>query len=471
MQNKNIKKMWLFLIYIILLNQVLLFGIDNYDFTWEFNKKPENSFCINSSFYQVKKAEQACFTPDVPGTYEIKLTINFNGESIDKNFIYNISNNDIFKKVIIKPDLNEIIGSKMENLTNRDLSDNNIDDQQNISEKVSKITETISDSSESDNISTSFDIDESDNVIEQEQNTGFNWQSIPSEDTINQEESNENVIDIDKKPLDEIASEKKNHEISEYIIEKINNNMIELLSNSFKMGDTFDDGDDDEQPVYLNEVDNYTINKYEVSQIEWKAVMGDDGVKDENFPITNISWYDAIEFCNKLSKAAGLNPCYTINGKNVICDFTSNGFRLPTESEWEYAAKRSGKSEYHNYSGSENIEDVAWYWKNSGDSRLSGKYSFNKIKENNCRVQKSGTKSANSFGLYDMTGNVSEWCWDDYGEYPGKNYKSNSDSRKSKVIRGGNFRENENRCRTVCRDASNPNYERNYVGFRICRTN
>ncbi|MCF7858227.1 MAG: SUMF1/EgtB/PvdO family nonheme iron enzyme [Candidatus Cloacimonetes bacterium] len=231
-------------------------------------------------------------------------------------------------------------------------------------------------------------------------------------------------------------------------------NMIFVNGGTFQMGSN---EENDEKPIHSVTVSDFYIGKYEVTQKEWKAVMGSNpsNWKGDNLPVETVSWYDAVEFCNKKSEKEGLQKCYSGSGKNITCDFSKNGYRLPTEVEWEYAARGGNKSKGYKYSGSNNIGDVAWYNSNSGS-----------------KTHQVGTKQANELGIYDMSGNVWEWCWDWYG-----NYSSNSqtnpkgaDSGSYRILRGGSWTGSGSGCRVANRVHSGPGDGYSYRGFRFLRT-
>ena len=180
----------------------------------------------------------------------------------------------------------------------------------------------------------------------------------------------------------------------------------------------------------------------------------------DKLPVDNVSWFDIAIYCNGLSEIEGLNPAYKIRGvgasRVVTCDFQANGYRLPTEAEWEYAAK-AGK--FFSYSGSEDPADVAWYRDNSAG-----------------KLRQPGLKDANAYGLYDLSGNVSEWVWDWYDAnyiraLPTFVNPSGPATGTQKTIRGGNVMNSEGRNLNILwREKGDPNRGYPFVGFRLVRT-
>ena len=215
--------------------------------------------------------------------------------------------------------------------------------------------------------------------------------------------------------------------------------MIKVEGGTFTMGGTSEQGDDasnDEFPTHSVTLSDYYIGKFEVTQELWKAVMGSNpsNFKGNKLPVERVSWDDCQEFITKLNGLTGAN------------------FRLPTEAEWEYAARGGNKSRGYKYSGSNSIGDVAWYYNNSW--------------YNTCAV---GTKSPNELGIYDMSGNVYEWCQDWYGSY-GSGSQTNPQGPSSgsyRVNRGGGWRYSAQYCRVSNRYFDAPD-DRNYdLGFRL----
>ena len=248
--------------------------------------------------------------------------------------------------------------------------------------------------------------------------------------------------------------------------------LIEVSSGSFAMGDTFGGGYSEELPISLVILDyDYNLGKCEVTFDEYDAFCeatdrskpNDQGWGRGSRPVINVTWWDAIAYCNWLNEMASLPKAYNKNGEFLDRDgnLTSNpskvvGYRLPTEAEWEYAARGGNKSNGYKYAGSSTVGDVAWYDSNSGG-----------------RTQEVGQKAFNELGIYDMSGNVWEWCSDLFSIYKAKTlvnpFKSYSSS-SSRVIRGGSWSNNETYLRVSCRLSKEHEDAINTLGFRICRT-
>ena len=205
----------------------------------------------------------------------------------------------------------------------------------------------------------------------------------------------------------------------------------------FQMGDTFGEGDDDERPVHEVCVDSFGMSRHEVTQGQWQTIMGSNPskfAKGENYPVEQVSWVATQDFIRKLNFQTG------------------SFFRLPTEAEWEYAACSGGSKE--KYAGGNDIDRLAWYDNNSGDS-----------------THQVGTKDPNTLGLYDMSGNVWEWCSDWYDRnYYQQSLRKNPQGPSSgtfRVIRDGSWNGNSWLARCTNRDGVRPGYRLDNLGFRV----
>jgi len=238
--------------------------------------------------------------------------------------------------------------------------------------------------------------------------------------------------------------------------------MVLVPAGSFTMGKKSPGSD--YSPEHTVTLSAFRISKYEVSQRLYAEITGDnpcEGSKygdGENRPVFNISWYEAVEFCNRLSRSSGLKPYYKITKEEmdtenmsefdtlkweVSCIEGANGFRLPTEAQWEYACRAGTKTDY--YWGKKSTWDTSgrysWHLFNSGvNRRKNGTLWWAKFQ----KVKECGTKKPNKFSLYDMCGNVSEWCYDrynaDYYKSSEKNDPAGYDGNfPGRVFRGGSI--------------------------------
>ena len=232
---------------------------------------------------------------------------------------------------------------------------------------------------------------------------------------------------------------------------------VAVQGGEFEMGS--EQGDLDELPVHSVLVSGFHIANYEVTQDLWETVMGNNPSQNQGgaLPVENVSWEDALEFCNALSEREDREPCYRIKGASTTCDWKANGYRLPTEAEWEFAARGGNYSQGYIYSGSNDISEVAF--SNSSDAG---------------RTRPVGKKSPNELGLHDMSGNVWEWCWDSYGEdyYSASPYENPRGTKADHIrcMRGGAWNRNEGRCRTSDRGKGSYDYKNSNLGFRLVRS-
>jgi len=218
--------------------------------------------------------------------------------------------------------------------------------------------------------------------------------------------------------------------------------MVFIKGGKFKMGSNLDVRD--EQPVHDVILDDFYIGKYEITQDQWKWIMAGDTNKRffegcGSCPVERVSWYNVMEFIEKLNQESGMN------------------YRLPTEAEWEYAARGGLLSKGYKYSGSNFIDSVAWKDGNSGNT-----------------VHPVGRKKPNELGVFDMTGNVFEWCSDWYSptwyQVSGKGNPKGPDKGVSRVMRGGSWFHDHTGLRVTDRESGNPEFRYGYVGFRLCRS-
>lgn len=254
--------------------------------------------------------------------------------------------------------------------------------------------------------------------------------------------------------------------------------MVPIPGGSYRAGDIGDSGIEKEEPVHTVTVDGFDMSAFEVTVGQFRAFTEETGYRTEaergdqawvfsdgewaqkpdvtwknsylpqtdRHPVVCVSWNDAMEFCAWLSKKTG------------------QAIGLPIEAEWEYACRAGSETRYYTGSGESDLDRAGWYWRNSGNSHLTGDYKLARLIENRCGTHPVGEKPPNAWGLYDMTGNVWEWCMDreDKDYYTGK-------PAEYRVFRGGGWYEQAVFLRTAYRHWRRPSHSYWGLGFRIVR--
>jgi len=234
--------------------------------------------------------------------------------------------------------------------------------------------------------------------------------------------------------------------------------MLQLPPGDFRMGSEDFSNAKPVRIVYLTK--GFALSETEVTQAQYQAVMGDNPAlfKDKpdfgQHPVEEVSWFDAVKYCNRLSELEGRKPCYTIQGEQVDWpDAACPGYRLPTEAEWEYAARAD---QTYQYAGSDDLDRVAWHAGNASKT-----------------THPVAQKAPNAWFLYDMSGNVWEWVWDRYSDsYLGAETQDPRGTRTGddRVLRGGAFSYGAVSARVANRDWFGPEFRVFIAGFRLARS-
>ena len=267
----------------------------------------------------------------------------------------------------------------------------------------------------------------------------------------------DNSVDIaDVNAVINLMLGKTNQEVQTFTVNGVSFKMVAVEGGTFTMGATAEQGsevDSDELPTHQVTLSGYSIGQTEVTQELWLAVMGSNpsifqASTHPNYgdnlqrPVERVSWDDCLAFITKLN------------------ELTGKSFRLPTEAEWEYAARGGNKNQGYKYAGSNTFGDVAWCWDNI-PSTESGTVGYG--------TQTVATKAPNELGLYDMSGNVWEWCQDWYGSYSSdaQTNPTGPASGTDCVLRGGSWNDDAVDCRVSSRSSTMPTYSRNFLGLRL----
>ncbi|MDR1986599.1 MAG: formylglycine-generating enzyme family protein [Treponema sp.] len=254
----------------------------------------------------------------------------------------------------------------------------------------------------------------------------------------------------ERAPVPDAASQEQSQEAR--ALEPVPAHLVWVEGGVFQMGNAA--GEEDEKPVHAVRIRPFMIGKTEVTQQEYQALMRDNPsrFRGEALPVEQVTWYDAVEYCNKLSQKEGLTPVYAWKGDQIHADLRANGYRLPTEAEWEYAA-REGKLAAAGgvYPAGADLGSFAWYAENSDGT-----------------THEAALKVPNRLGLYDMAGNVWEWCGDWYAGYePGTPGLFPDPVR---VTRGGSWNSEASCLGSTYRHGGDPAKGYSDLGFRVLRS-
>lgn len=271
-------------------------------------------------------------------------------------------------------------------------------------------------------------------------------------------------------------SEETNEASKEYIAANIPDNFVLITGGTYQMGSPEDEAwrvDDETQHTVT--INDFYMSMYELTQEEYQKIMGTNpsNFNGDNLPVENVSWMQAVEYCNARSEAEGLTPAYTIDGNNVTWDKSADGYRLPTEAEWEYACRASTTTPF-------NTEDSI----SPDECNYYGHYPY-EIENNYFSQEKLDTKPGvyrqttvavdsfepNKWGLYNMHGNVAEWVWDYYGTYniEETDNPTGADSGTMRVYRGGGWNDFAKNLRSAYRAAMAEDKGSFNVGIRLVR--
>ncbi len=228
-----------------------------------------------------------------------------------------------------------------------------------------------------------------------------------------------------------------------------------IAADTLTIGSIDPAADSDEFPLMNINIPAFMISPTEITQEQWQMVFENNPsvIRGNDLPVTNITFYEAIDWCIEKSYLDGLKPCYEYFENDVVCDFSQDGYRLPTEAEWEFAAK-GRRNRYELYAGSDEPDGVGWYIRNS-----------------DAAPHKVGQKASNLYGLYDMSGNVYEWVWNWYAPYSHRipDPFAGSERGTDRVLRGGSWFHPASEMRVTNRFYAKPYTAANYIGFRVVR--